>query len=254
MCPANCDPAGPVATSTAITARRLLASPHWGGARAKRSICDLNADPAADPNASGSTVSFFFMTGATPPRSLGKAQGRVEFLHKSFRCPDDQPCLASRTGLNSEDISVPSGLGRRLRHHCSAHGVGESSPARGGARQGRQGGVWNESHHDRWAWTQHRRATTMAFLAPNLEGVSVGLFGGWKLPRAARLMGLDGHGEGLPAGHRGLAATPRRTAPACGGDCNEPDQSSRCSPALPSSSIACRGRRSGSDRAIRAPT
>ena len=171
-------------------------------------------------------MSFFFKDGDDSTTKLSKAQGRVEFLGNRLRCPDNQPCPHGVTHrLDLENISVPSGLGSDTIAQLT--GVGESLPGREAGLDKDGKGVFGTGAtitSGRGRNTDEK--VTTAFLAPNLEGVSVGL-GGWK-PRAACT--LEGLMVGTATGKVCSAGPPRscNTTADCaaggGGDCNELDK------------------------------
>ena len=230
--PAGCDPGGlaqATATVNSADAICLGHSPLGAVLYGQRSICDLNADPA-NPDASGSAVSFFFKDGGDSATKLSSAGGRVEIVGNKLKCKPGEPCPVGVTHrLDLSNIEVPAGTGHDTIAQLT--GVGESLPGREAGLTKDPSGVYKGGfgtgatiHSGRGRNTDEK--VTTAFLAPNLEGIDVNL-GKWDPRAVCTLKGLmvgPATGKVCSAGPPRSCNTTADCAAGGGGDCNKLDK------------------------------
>ena len=230
--PAGCDPAGlaeATATVNSADAICLGHSPLGAVLYGQRSICDHNPDPA-NPDASGSAVSFFFKDGGDSATKLSSAGGRVEIVGNKLKCKPGEPCPVGVTHrLDLSNIEVPAGTGHDTIAQLT--GVGESLPGREAGLSKDPSGVYKGGfgtgatiHSGRGRNTdekvdhgvpraqpgRHRRE-------PRQMGPSSGL-------HVEGPHGRAGHGEGLLRGATEVFPTTADRAAGGGGDCNKLDK------------------------------
>ena len=192
--PADCNPDGLAkATATANTTPICLGQSPLGSALfARRSVCDVNADPNAPP----STVALRFVDGDDSNTRTRSATGRVEFL--GTPCPGGTCPVGMTHRLHIADITIPRTLpavGSDTIAQLS--GVGESLPGREVGLNAAGEGTFGLASTVTSGRGHHNEGNdTTAFLAPNLDPISVTL-GGWQHRAVCTLTGtLVGTGPG----------------------------------------------------------